>query len=137
MYLYVASTGTMSWRYDYAFFEKRKTFTLGQYPLMTLAQARKRHLELREQLSNGIDPQAEKQAKKQAIIDNIQNNFENIALMWLGKKKSKTTAKHRQDITSKLERFIYPTFRTRNINTITSKEMLDCKYKNIFLMNMQ
>ena len=32
LYLYVAPSGTKSWRYDYQFAAKRKTFTFGTYP---------------------------------------------------------------------------------------------------------
>ncbi len=126
LYLFVTSSGGRIWRIDYRHEGKYKTYVVGHYPTITLAQARQTLADIKVTLKSGVDPQAEKQAQKQATFEDIQNTFENIALFWLEKKQSDKTPKHRQDITSKLERFIYPTFKTRSINAITSKEMLEC-----------
>ncbi len=40
LYLYVLPSGGKSWKIDYSFEGKRKTFTLGLYPIVTLASAR-------------------------------------------------------------------------------------------------
>ncbi len=129
LYIYVMPSGGKSWRVKYRFGGKEKTYVIGMYPAISLANARKHLARIKEQLASGIDPNAEKQAEAQAAQDAIQNTFENIALQWFEIKQADKTLKHRQDVTSKLNRFIYPTFRTRNISTITAKEMLVCLRK--------
>lgn len=52
--------------YDYA--GKRKRLTLGTYPGLTLAAARKQHREARAAIELGRDPAAEKQAAKKQIV---------------------------------------------------------------------
>ena len=54
LYLLVRPSGSKLWRYDYRFLGKRKTLSLGEYPLVTLQDARKRQADAREQLSRGI-----------------------------------------------------------------------------------
>jgi hypothetical protein len=43
LYLVVQPNGSKLWRFDYSYGEKRKTFSLGAYPEITLAAARGGH----------------------------------------------------------------------------------------------
>lgn len=64
--LRVTPTGYKSFFYRYRFGGKIKRFTIGKYepPTLTLATARDKARELRVQVSNGQDPQGEKQRSK-------------------------------------------------------------------------
>lgn len=55
MYLFVAPSGAKSWRLKYRFLGKEKTLTFGLYPAISLADARKKRDEAREQLAAGKD----------------------------------------------------------------------------------
>jgi integrase len=67
LYLLVTKRKTKLWRMKYIFDNKEKLLSLGAYPDITLSKAR----ELREQhktdIANGIDPNAVKKAKKEAL----------------------------------------------------------------------
>ena len=126
LHLHVLASGGKSWRIDYRHEGKAKTITIGKYPSTTLAMARKILAEVKLKLQANIDPIAEKQKQRAVIQAEQENLFENIVEQWLEVKHSDKTPKHRQDIISKLDRFVYPTFKGRNINSISSKEMLDC-----------
>ena len=65
LYLYVATSGTRLWRLDYSFKSKRKTLSLGQYPLLGLADARKKRDDAKRLLLDGADPA---EAKKQSEL---------------------------------------------------------------------
>lgn len=43
LYLYVAVNGSRLWRMDYAFDGKRKTLSLGSYPMVGLSEVREAH----------------------------------------------------------------------------------------------
>lgn len=60
LYLYVATNGSRLWRMDYAFDGKRKTLSIGSYPIVALAEAREAHTLARRQLKAGRDPQVER-----------------------------------------------------------------------------
>jgi len=42
LYCSVLTTGTKTWRYNYRIFGKHKTFTIGNYPEISLSDARKK-----------------------------------------------------------------------------------------------
>lgn len=69
MFLLVQPNGAKYRRLSYRFLCKQKTFALDVYPAVTLATARKKRDEAREQIAAGIDPgEAKKDAKRAAEI---------------------------------------------------------------------
>jgi integrase len=95
LYLLVKTNGAKWWRFDYSIEGKRKTLSLGVYPVTGLADARRKAEEARKQISNGTDPsntRKEAKAIKQLVAENesrldaglpILNSFEHIAREWL------------------------------------------------------
>ena len=62
LYLFVKKSGKY-WRLDYRFAEKRKTFSIGVYPTVTLKQARAIRTASKEQLAQGIEPNKQANVK--------------------------------------------------------------------------
>lgn len=60
LYLYVAVNGSRLWRMDYAFDGKRKTLSLGAYPIVGLSEVREFHEAARRHLANGGGPGVER-----------------------------------------------------------------------------
>lgn len=58
LYLFISKTGTKSFRYDTALNGKRFTVTIGTYPSITLADARKKHEDDRLLIKKNVDPRA-------------------------------------------------------------------------------
>jgi hypothetical protein len=74
--------GSRLWRWNCRFQGKRKTLALGAYPELGLKDARTQRDEARKQLSEGIDPSAERKASKQAQVRSTENTFESVARRW-------------------------------------------------------
>lgn len=64
LYLVVQTSGAKSWAVRYSRAGKVQKSTLGRYPAMTLAEARKQAAALSVAVDGGADPQAEKKAAK-------------------------------------------------------------------------
>ena len=64
--------GKDAWRFDYTHEGKRKTLSLGTYPPVTLAMARKRAEEARRQVAEGIDPSDARKAAKAATLRKLE-----------------------------------------------------------------
>lgn len=64
LYLLVQPGGSKLWRLKYRFMGKEKSLSIGRYPEIGLARARKEHLAARELLADGRDPSAHKQAER-------------------------------------------------------------------------
>lgn len=69
LYFHVAESGKSTWRYRFRVDGKESTCVLGEYPDMSLEQARKARAEAREQVKAGKNPSHERQKEKQAVIE--------------------------------------------------------------------
>jgi hypothetical protein len=81
LYLYVTRM-SKSWRTDYRIGGRRGTIVHGQYPAMTLSQARERNREAKQLLASGIDPATHKKLEKLALNASFGDTFEATAKHW-------------------------------------------------------
>ena len=122
--LHVTSKGSKLWRMAYNFGGKEKTLSFGQYPAVTLAQARERRAEAKALLASGIDPSAQKKTDKIERAAKTEDTFSNIAEEFLAKleKEGKAEGTMRQK-----HRFISlanADLAARPITEITAAEIL-------------
>lgn len=86
LYLYLSTSGSKSWRFDYRFGGKRCTLTFGQYPDLSLSDARIRRDEARAKLANQRNPAQEKQIAKAVARMKAGTTFGAIAEEWYASK---------------------------------------------------
>ena len=111
LYLYVAPTGTKSWRANYTRQGKQATRTYGQWPALSLADARKAHAAARDAIA--------------APIVAAVPTFREVAQAWLKiKLPTLSNGKHQIQVGHTLERFAYPTLGKRGIDTITRADLV-------------
>lgn len=122
LYLYINKSGKY-WRYDYRLNGKRKTYSLGVYPALTLEKARKDLIEAKAKVKMGLDPTDEKRREKFAKLLNTENSFQSVAIEWLTK-QTKWADSHRKKVVLRLENDVYPVMGKRPIADITSPEVL-------------
>jgi len=79
LYIEIPITGSKRWRFKYRFDGKERLLSLGTYPEVNLADARKRHAQARALLAEGIDPGEQRKATKAARAESAANSFEAIA----------------------------------------------------------
>ncbi|QCI98850.1 tyrosine-type recombinase/integrase [Agrobacterium larrymoorei] len=87
LYLFISVAGGKSWRFDYDFFGKRKTLTIGAYPQVGLADARRLLEEAKNKLSEGLDPSLAKKRDQLAAAATAGNTFGVIADEFIDKLK--------------------------------------------------
>jgi len=80
LFLHVHPSGVKSWVYAYRFDGKQKKLTLGQYPKLSLKDARKARQDACDLLEQGIDPGIKKMNSEEK--DN-RNLFSTIAEDWI------------------------------------------------------
>lgn len=110
LYLHVSKTGNRSWRIDYRrpVTRTRATITLGQYPTMTLAQARAHRLSLKENLADGIDPFEKRKEDEREKVLLSNNTFRAIADEYMSRKShvSDSTIRNNHKQLRRLNKFI-------------------------------
>lgn len=124
LYLLVTPSGGKYWRYDYRFDGKRKTYAIGTYPDVPLKLARERKLDARKLVADGIDPNEMKKAKKRARKEASANSFESVAREWLVKYSTNWTEDHKERITRRLEKDVFPYIGTKPVEQIQAPELL-------------
>lgn len=120
LYLLVNPNGSRWWRFKYSRFGKERGLSLGVYPDVTLAMARKRRDEARTQLADGIDPSHKRKAEK---LSNA-NTFRAIAEEWLALQKDKLNVRTFDKAKYQLESFVYPRLGDTPITKISAPDLL-------------
>jgi integrase len=124
LYLLVETGGSKLWRLRYFFDRKEKMLSLGAFPGVKLADARKKRDDARELLAQGIDPSNQRREDKIAAATAAANTFgllveEHLAKLKEGGAAESTLSKNKwllQDLASPLTR--------RPLTAITSAEIL-------------
>lgn len=124
LYLLVKSNGSKLWTFRYRYLGRQKTLHCGQWPSVTLADARARRDEARRQVAAGLDPaQLKQQARTEAKIA-AANTFGAIAQEWYQKCVNEALA----PITLRKIRWLldiaYQELKTRPITEITPPDCL-------------
>lgn len=109
---------------DYRFLGKRKTLALGVYPEVSLKEARDKRDEARKLIADGKDPLEEKKAKKLQLIAETANTFQNIAVEWHQKLKTKWSTDHADRKWHYLEKDVFPILGNTPIKNISARELL-------------
>jgi integrase len=95
---------------------KEKPPPFGSRPEVSIAEARRRRVEARRTLAQGIDPG---QAKRRTAP-----GFEAIAREWIARHLAPKAEKHRVSVARRLERDILPFLGDRPVDEITAPEVL-------------
>ncbi|KXZ68554.1 tyrosine-type recombinase/integrase [Acinetobacter venetianus] len=127
LYLEVTPSGGRFWRLKYRFNGRESTLTIGSYPEISLAQARRVRDEARIQLYNNIDPNA---AKNQRLDKTDKNKlFKVLAMEWMQDRKDAITeGTYLRDL-SVFEKDLFPALGDMPIDQIKGKDVLACAKK--------
>ncbi len=121
MYVTVAASGTVTFRYDYRLHGRRETLTIGRYGPsgLSLARAREKCLDARRALAEGRSPAQEKQREKRRLKE--AKSFGEFGERWL--KEAKMADSTRAMRRAVFERDILPTFRNRLLTEIIPDDL--------------
>lgn len=124
LYLEIAPSGGKWWRLKYRFGGKEKRYSLGVYPDVTLAIARKKRDEAREKLAAGIDPGEAKKAEKRASLLAAAHSFEVVARGWMAERKTTVEPAQHDKTLARMENDVFPWLGKRPIAEIDAPEIL-------------
>ena len=124
LYLYVTKS-TKSWRFDYRIGGKRGTVVYGQYPAITLSQARERNREAKQILASGIDPATHKRLEKLALNASFGDTFEATAKNWYDAKDPLRSKPWREAHSLYLRRDLNPSVGNVPLDQIDARVLLN------------
>lgn len=121
MYVTVAASGAITFRYDYRLNGRRETLTIGRYGPsgLSLARAREKCIDARRALAEGRSPAQDKQREKRRLKE--AKSFGEFGERWL--KEAKMADSTRAMRRAVFERDILPTFRNRLLKEIVPDDL--------------
>jgi len=124
VYLLIKPDGARYWRLKYRFAGKEKLPALGVFDEVTLAEARDRRDGAKKLLRDGVDPAADRKARKLQDKHAAANSFRAVADVWMSRQRPKWTAGHAERVKRSLEADLYPDIAPRPIASLTVPELL-------------
>ena len=125
--LRVKPNGSKLWIFTYyrPYTKKRTSLSLGTYPAITLAVARKRRAEANELLAKSVDPKEYRDEKNRTSEKAHNNTLEYIAAQWLEVKRTDISIDHATDTWRSLELHIFPNLGKMPVHKITATKTID------------
>lgn len=114
LYVTVAKSGLVTFRYDYKINDRRETLTIGKYGIITLAEAREKLMSAKKLIAQGISPAAEKKRLKEQTKS---NSFGDWLERWLKDVNYKDST--RAVVEGIIKRDVAPTYNKKMLNEIT------------------
>ena len=122
--LWVTPAGSKLWRWSYRFEGKEKLMSLGEYPYISLADARQKYSDARMLLAKDIDPMAQRKAEKTAKKAKAANSFQSVATKWVEHWHHEKSPRHVAYVKRRMEADILPVLGPRPIAGIEAPEVV-------------
>ncbi|RST30177.1 DUF4102 domain-containing protein [Sphingomonas ginkgonis] len=117
LHLLIRPTGSKSFRMKFRRGGKEQLLTFGRWPELTLAAARGRRDQVREQLDRGVDINVNDAAGGQS--------FEQLGRRWHAEQAEHWSAAHASDVLASLERDVFPAIGSRVPAEIRARDVRD------------
>jgi integrase len=124
LFVLVKPNGSKLWQMKYRLYGKERLFSIGIYPDVSLAQARKAKEEARAKVVADIDPSEAKQTEKRAKREEADQTFEKISAEFLNKQRKEGKKKATLDKTEYHLKLANRDFGRRPITEITAPLIL-------------
>ena len=120
----VKPTGKKFWRFRFRFLDKALMMTLGEYPIVGLAEARRLRDDAKALLHKGINPIEDRVEKKQEEKNASKNTFKLVAEEYIENKIADRTEKYKQQMRDSFERDVYRVIGNKAVEDVTSHDVL-------------
>lgn len=124
LYIEISPSGGKLWRMKYRYGGKEKRLSLGIYPAVSLAQARKDCEAARDLLAKDIDPAADKKEVRRIAAVAISDSFEHVAREWHKVWSVSRSTKHAAQVIQRLEVDVFPEIGSTPVSKVTAPMLL-------------
>lgn len=129
LYLEVKPNGVRAWRYRFKLHGSASWYALGDYPSVSLSEAREKCDNARKLVKQGTNPVHHRKLERIKREQDAANTFEAVAKEWLALKDwEAATKKRRLDM---LERVVFPSIGCLPIRQVTPAHILDILNKTV------
>ncbi|QPB42655.1 integrase arm-type DNA-binding domain-containing protein [Rodentibacter haemolyticus] len=131
LYLSIRPTGAKNWTFNYKkpFSDSkdgRTNITIGDYPSISLLQAREISREYLALLAQNIDPKSHREQQEEEKKKALNSTFQNVAKLWFEDRKLRANFSEKTAIDTwrLLERHLFPAFGNMPISEMTANNVI-------------
>lgn len=124
LYIEIRPSGVKIWRFKFVLNGKESSMSLGEYPSVTLAEARILKDEMRAKLAKGIHPVEDRKKIKAEILAVEKNTFDSIAKEFYSERMINKSSDYKDKFLIALEKDISPVIGNKNIRDVTAADVL-------------
>ncbi|MBP2167946.1 integrase [Erwinia toletana] len=126
LFLMVKPSGRKTWRFRYLKpgTNKRTTITFGNFPALSLADARQLRAEKQALLVRGIDPHEKIACEAEQVEIAVESLFANVASNWFALKSKTVTPDYAKDIWRSLEKDVFPVLKDIPVQEIKARTLV-------------
>jgi integrase len=122
LHLLVRPSGSRTFRMKFQRKGKEQLLTFGQWPDVSLADARARRDQVRDQLRRGVDIKVNS-LRSRIANDEIQT-FEQLGRAWHERRQPRWSTEHAADVIASLERDVFPSIGAADPRAISAQDVL-------------
>ncbi|MDH2567131.1 tyrosine-type recombinase/integrase [Acinetobacter baumannii] len=135
----IKPNGKKYWRYRFQWLKKTQMMSLGEYPIIGLAEARTKRDEAKSLVASGINPVEEKENLKKAKSDEYENRvlFKHVAAEYKTEKLNNRSERYQEAFQRALDKDILKVIGDKDIKEVTSADVLTIMKKTIARVKRQ
>lgn len=135
----IKPNGKKYWRYRFQWLKKTQMMSLGEYPIIGLAEARTKRDEAKSLVASGINPVEEKENQKKAKSDEYENRvlFKHVAAEYKAEKLNNRSERYQEAFQRALDKDILKVIGDKDIREVTSADVLTIMKKTIARVKRQ
>lgn len=125
LHLEVRPSGAKLWRYRYRIADKENVFAIGEYPEVSLAEARVERDKARALVKQGLHPSHHRRAERLSTQVANANTFEAVANEWISRKSARWTPYYQRQVENFLAADVFPFIGKLPIRRVTAAHLLE------------
>ena len=122
--LLVSPSGSKLWRYRYRLAGAENLYAIGEYPQVSLQQARELRDAARRLVKEGIHPSQHRKASRLVTATDAANTFEAVAREWISQNKPHWSAYYASQVEKVLAGDVFPRVGGLPIRAVTAAQLL-------------
>jgi integrase len=124
LFLMVSPAGTKLWRYRYRIGGSENLFAIGEYPTISLLEAREQRDAARRLAKEGIHPSQHRRAARLVSATEAANTFESVAKEWIAQNRAHWSAYYCRQVETVLSSDVFPKVGGLPIRSVTAAHVL-------------
>ncbi|MHC3123228.1 tyrosine-type recombinase/integrase [Acinetobacter sp. GN11] len=135
----IKPNGKKYWRYRFQWLKKTQMMSLGEYPIVGLAEARTKRDEAKSLVASGTNPVEDKENQKKAKHDEYENRvlFKHVAEEYKNEKLNNRSERYKEAFQRALDKDILKVIGDKDIKEVNSADVLTIMKKTIARVKRQ